>query len=76
MTTGNEKGTSGWPRVQWGPWQTVILVGLAVAFVNATSGIIEGAGDHWIEPVLWEGTSAVVILALAPFVGWAMRRCR
>lgn len=52
----------------------VIIVGLAVAFVNATSGIIEGAGDHWIEPVLWEGTSAVVILALAPVVGWAMRR--
>lgn len=74
MTTGDEKGTSGWPRVQWGPWPTVILVGLVVALVNATSGIIEGAGDHWIEPVLWEGTSAVVILALAPVVGWAMRR--
>jgi len=74
VTTGDEKGTNGWARVQWGPWPAVVLVGLAVAFVNSTSGIIEGAGEHWIEPVLWETTSAIVILALAPAVGWAMRR--
>jgi hypothetical protein len=42
--------------------------------VNSTSGIIEGAGDHWIEPVLWESTSAIVIVALAPLIGSAMRR--
>jgi hypothetical protein len=53
---------------------TVLVVGVAVAFVNATSGIIEGSGDHWIEPVLWEVTSAAVVISLAPLVGWAVRR--
>ncbi len=74
MTTGDEKGTSGWPRVQWGPWLAVLIVGVVVAFVNATSGIIEGSGDHWIEPVLWETTSAIVIIGLAPLIGRAMGR--
>jgi LytTr DNA-binding domain len=74
VTAGDEKGTSGWPRVQWGPWLTVLIVGVVVGFVNATSGLIEGSGDHWIEPVLWEATSAIVIIGLAPLIGWAMRR--
>jgi DNA-binding LytR/AlgR family response regulator len=52
----------------------VLFVGLAVMFVNATSGVIEGAGDHWIEPVLWEATSAIIIVGLAPFVGYGMRQ--
>ncbi len=74
MTTGDEKGTSGGRSFRIGAWPTIGLVGLAVAFVNATSGIIEGEGEHWIEPVLWESTSALVIIALAPFVGRAVRR--
>ena len=52
----------------------ILLAGLLFAFVNATSGIIEGAGDHWIEPILWEGTSAIIIIAIAPFVGYAMQK--
>jgi hypothetical protein len=52
----------------------VLLTGSAVAFVNATSGIIEGVGDHWIEPVVWATTSAIVVIGLAPFIGCAMRR--
>jgi len=74
VTTGDEKGTNRWARAEWRPWLAVLLVGCAVAFVNATSGIIEGAGEHWIEPVLWETTSALVIIALAPLIGRAMRR--
>ncbi len=74
MTTGDQEGMSGWPRAEWRPWLAIIVVGLAVTFVNATSGIIEGAGDHWIEPVLWETTSAIIIVGLAPFIGYAMRR--
>lgn len=73
LITGEEKGTNGWPRVQWGPWLAVVLVGLIVVFVNATSGIIEGAGDYWIEPVVWETSSAIVIIGLAPLIGSAMR---
>jgi len=74
VTTGGDPGTSGLARVDRRAWLAVFAVGCAVAFVNATSGIIEGAGDHWIEPVLWETTSAVVIIGLAPFIGRAMRR--
>ena len=74
MTTGGDNGTSGGAGFRVGPWTIVVLVGLVVAFVNATSGIIEGSGDHWIEPVLWETTSAAVILATAPAIGWALRR--
>lgn len=76
MTTGDEKGTSGTPRGEWmiGPWATIALVGVVVAFVNATSGIIEHAGGHWLAPILWEGTSFVSLAAMAPAVGWAMRR--
>jgi len=74
VTEGGQNVTNGWPRAEWRPWLTVLFVGIAVAFVNATSGIIEGAGDHWIEPVLWETSSAMIIIGLAPFVGWAMRR--
>ncbi|MGH6952244.1 MAG: LytR/AlgR family response regulator transcription factor [Vitreimonas sp.] len=72
MTSGSQKGTSG--RLTFGPWLAVLVVGAAVAFVNSTSGIIEGAGDHWIEPVLWETSSAIVIVAMAPLIGSALRR--
>jgi hypothetical protein len=74
VTDGGDQGTSGKRGFRVGPWLTVALVGVAVAFVNATSGIIEGAGEHWVEPVLWETSSVVVIVALAPFIGRAMRR--
>jgi DNA-binding LytR/AlgR family response regulator len=74
VTTGDEKGTNGWARAERHAWLAVRLVGLAVGFVNATSGIIEGAGEHWIEPVVWEGTSAFVIIGLAPLIGRALRR--
>jgi hypothetical protein len=74
VASGEEEGTNGWPRAGWRPWLAVAILGLVVAFVNATSGIIEGEGDHWIEPVLWEGTSALVIVAMAPFIGQAVRR--
>jgi DNA-binding LytR/AlgR family response regulator len=74
VTTGDEKGTNGWARAEWRAWLAVLLVGCTVAFVNATSEIIEGAGDHWIEPVVWETSSVIVLVGLAPFIGVAMRR--
>lgn len=74
MTSGAKNGPNGEGSFRIGPWLTVLLVGVVVAFVNATSGIIEGAGAHWIEPVLWETTSAIVIIGLAPLIGRAVRR--
>ena len=47
---------------------------MVLTFVNATSDIMEGAGTHWSQPILWEVTSALIILALAPLVGHAMQR--
>ncbi len=73
MASGGETGTNGRARFRVGAWLTVAMVGCAVALVNATSGIIEGAGDHWIEPVLWESTSALVIVGLAPLIGRTVR---
>jgi len=73
VTTGDDCGTTGGGS-KIGPWAIIAAVGVVVALVNATSGIIEGAGDHWIEPVVWEATSAVVIIGMAPLIGMAMRR--
>ncbi len=74
MTEGGKIGASGWTRAEWRPWLVLLLGGLALTFVNATSEIIEGVSHHWIEPVLWEGTSVIIIAALAPLVGHAVRR--
>ncbi|WP_417621078.1 LytR/AlgR family response regulator transcription factor [Parasphingorhabdus sp.] len=74
MTKGGKIGASGWIRAEWRPWLAILLVTLVLTFVNATSDIIDGAGAHWIEPILWEGTSAIIIVGLAPFIGYAMRR--
>ena len=74
MTDGSETGTNGWPRAEWRPWLAVLLATLVLTFVNATSDIMEGAGTHWSQPILWEVTSAIIIVALAPFVGHAVQR--
>lgn len=74
MTGGSEEGTSGREAYRVGPWSIVALVAVAVAFVNATSGIMERDSAYWWGPVVWEATSAVVVVAIAPFIGWAIRR--
>lgn len=78
MTTGGESGTNGSSRVQWGPWLAIALVAVVVATVNSTSNILEFKRSDvdigWWEPVVWETSSAIIIVALAPLVGWAMRR--
>ncbi len=74
MTSGGQDGTSGGQRIRIGPWTVIAATGAVIAFVNATSGIMERDDVHWSEPVLWETTSAVVIVALAPLIGWAVRR--
>lgn len=74
MTSGGENGTSGGRTLRVGPWALVALVGLVVATVNATSGIMERDDVLWVEPVVWELTSAAVIIAMAPLIGWAVQR--
>jgi len=73
VTSGGQSGASG-ERRGIGPWGVVALVGVLVAVITATSDLMEGAGDHWAEPVLWEVTSAISIVGLAPLIGLAMRR--
>ncbi|ASK88668.1 LytTr DNA-binding domain protein [Sphingorhabdus sp. SMR4y] len=74
VTNGDKAGTNGRPRGEWHPWLAILFAAMVLLFVNATSGIMEGAGDHWTEPILWEVTSAIIIVALAPLVGRAMQR--
>lgn len=78
MTTGDQTGTSGWARVEWRPWAFIALVSLAVVAVNASSDFLEMQRAEldfgWWEPVAWEVTSAIVIVAMAPLIGMAVRR--
>lgn len=78
MTSGDQTGTSGWPRADLPPWGFIALVALVVVAVNATSDILElsraGYDTPWWEPVVWEVTSAVVIVAMAPLIGMAVER--
>jgi DNA-binding LytR/AlgR family response regulator len=76
-TTGGKTGTSGggtdWPAVGM-----VALVSLAIAVLNATSNIMEAEskGEALDARVPWvlEISSIIVVVALAPFIGWMVRK--
>lgn len=76
MTDGAGSGTNGGRRFRFGPWATLALVGFAAALVNATSVIMEARqrGDDMlpVEPFIWEYSSYLLILALAPLIGRAV----
>lgn len=86
MTTGEETGTNGRPRDErgsawrplWEPWLFIAAVTLVVTVVNASSDMLEirraGVDVGLWEPIVWEVTSAIVILAVAPLIGRAVRR--
>lgn len=78
MTTGDESGMSGWTRAKWRPWVFIGLVSLVIVAVNASSDYLEmrrsGMDFQWWEPVIWEVTSAIVIVTMAPLIGLAVRR--
>jgi hypothetical protein len=74
VTSGGDSGTNGEARFRVGPWTIIAATGLVIGFVNATSGIMEREDVHWSEPVLWEASSALVIILLAPLIGWSIRR--
>jgi hypothetical protein len=80
VTTGDDCGTSGETKFAWrlGPWTAVALVTLVVVAVNATSDYLDmsrsGRDFDWWEPFVWEASSALIIVAMAPAIGWAIRR--
>jgi hypothetical protein len=75
---GGENGMSGWTRGQRGPWLLIVAVGFVIALVNATSELLEsqrdGGGLDPRVPFLWEYSSYLLIIALAPLIGEAVRR--
>jgi hypothetical protein len=78
VTTGGDQVISGWARFERRPWIFIALVSLVVVLVNASSDYLElrrgGHDTPWWEPVIWEVTSALVIVSMAPLIGMAVRR--
>lgn len=84
MTSGGPAGTSGEGRRKLdlsaiGPWMAIAGVGVIITLVNATSVLIDWRREGMTpgaayEPFLWEFTSLIGVLALAPLVGWAIKR--
>lgn len=78
VANGGQKGTSGWARGRWGPWLFIVAVGVVITIVNTTSEILEAqrSGDTLDPrgPFTWEISSLILVLALAPFIGIAVRR--
>ncbi len=76
MTSGRHNGTSG-GALRIGPWLTIALVGALVVVVNVTSELLEAQRDgddmHWAEPFVWEASSYLMIVALAPAIGRAIK---
>lgn len=76
-TSGGKSVTSGW-RLQWAPVMFIAVVGVFVAIINATSGIMEAqTGGPPVQPAevwLWEFSSVFVVVALSPAVAWMIWR--
>ncbi len=74
-TSGGKAGTSGW-RIEWVPLGVIAAVGLVVASLNATSGIMEAqTGGAPIDPRaawLYEISSVLMVVLLSPAIGWMM----
>jgi uncharacterized membrane protein YhaH (DUF805 family) len=78
VTSGGETGTKRWPRAERRAWVFIVLVSVVVVAVNASSDFLEmqraGHDFDWWEPLVWELTSAIVIVGAAPLIGMAVRR--
>jgi hypothetical protein len=81
VTSGEENGTSGQrAQMRWPPnvWLAVLPVALVVGLVNSTSDYLDMRRSEidfvgW-EPFVWQFSSVAVVIALAPLIGWAVRR--
>tara|TARA_R110000782_G_scaffold175487_1_gene266642 strand:- start:416 stop:1249 length:834 start_codon:yes stop_codon:yes gene_type:complete len=78
VTSGGHGVTSGGARFLTGPWITIAILGLINGLVNITSIILEAKRDgdpvSFVEPLILEGSSYLLWLALAPFIGLAVQR--
>jgi hypothetical protein len=78
VTSGGHVVTSGGARFLTGPWVTIAILGLINGLVNITSIILEAQLDgdpvSFVEPLILEGSSYLLWLALAPFIGLAVQR--
>ena len=78
VTSGGHGVTSGGARFLTGPWITIAILGLINGLVNITSIILEAKRDgdpvSFVEPLILEGSSYMLWLALAPFIGLAVQR--
>jgi hypothetical protein len=74
-TNGGNNVTNGAP---WGIYAIIAAVVLAFALVNAFSAahdaVRRGGSYDLSRPLLWDMTSAVVIVALAPLINFGVRR--
>ncbi|MBI1185760.1 MAG: LytTR family transcriptional regulator [Alphaproteobacteria bacterium] len=77
MTSGGAGVTNG-GRWRPGPIALIAAAGAVIALVNASSAVIEAdqRGDRlaFIEPLTWEVSSVILIVALAPAIAWAIDR--
>jgi DNA-binding LytR/AlgR family response regulator len=78
-TGGGKAGTSGW-RIEWVPLGVIASVGILVAIINATSGIMEAqTGGPPIDPRaawLYEVSSVITVVLLSPAIGWMVWKVR
>ena len=78
MTSGAQNGSDRWADVERRALAIIGALALVVLAVNASSEVLEmqraGVAYRWWEPVLWEASSTLVIVAMAPLVGRAVRR--
>jgi hypothetical protein len=76
VTSGELSGTSGGRSVFWRAWLSIAAVSFVVVVVNALTVTDDVPALDWWEPWVWEGTSAVVILATLWLPWMAYRRAR
>ena len=76
-TSGRKAGTGGW-RIEWTPLAAVAFVSVLIAVLNATSALMEAQADGVAidprGPWVYELTSIVFVILLAPGVGGVVRR--
>jgi hypothetical protein len=79
VTSGAPSGTSGGRRRQvflmlWGGLTVFFLINNTTNAISQTTDL-KRAHDHFnpVEPYIWEYTSAVLTIALVPFIAWMLK---